>query len=153
MLVIAHYAEYWDRYLAQIVGQLGWLAVNLPKPLIVGYALVIAAVWWLETRVVLEPRRWLFVASLVAAVAAAASLTQYLIWTGVGADFIDGVQGRYLVPLVPLAAWLMPIRGPRSDRPRRVLPWLTVVAIAVATAISLVAIVERYYPHGFELLF
>jgi len=86
----------------------------------------------------------------LAAVAAGCGLTHSLIGTGVGADFIDGVQGRYLVPLVPLAAWLMPIRGPRSDRPRRVLPWLTVVAIAVATAISLVAIVERYYRHGFE---
>lgn len=151
-LLVAHFADYWDRYLAQIVGQLGWLAVNLPKPLIVAYALVIAAVWWLETRVVLEPRRWAFAAFLVASVAAATSLSQYLIWTAVGADYIDGVQGRYLIPLVPLAAWLMPLRGPRTAPPPRLLPLVTVSAVAVATAISLVEIVERYYPHGFELL-
>jgi uncharacterized membrane protein len=151
-LVFDYFVTHGDRHAAQIVGQLGWLSVNLPKPLIVGYALLIAAVWWLETRAVLAPRRWLFAAFLVASVAAATSLSQYLIWTEVGANAVDGVQGRYLIPLVPLAAWLMPFRAPGSSPPRLLLPSLTVTAVVVATAIALHEIVDRFYPHGFELL-
>jgi hypothetical protein len=84
------------------------------------------------------------------AVRAATSLSESLIWTGVGADFIDGARNLPDLAGAPLAAWLMPLRGPSSERLLRFLPWLTVAA--VATAISPVEIVRRYYPRGFEML-
>lgn len=151
-LVAADFLEFGPRYLAQMVGQLGWLAVNLPKPLVAIYVLVALVIWWLETRVVLEPRRWLIVAGLVASSLLATSLSQYLVWTETGAQLIDGMQGRYLLPLVPLAAWLMPLRCPRTEHSRLLLPTLTIAIVLLATAVALVEIVARYYPHGFELL-
>jgi hypothetical protein len=47
-------------------------------------------------------------------------LSQYLIWTHVGLDRIDGPQGRYLLPIIPmlvLALPRLPLPGARFVRP------------------------------------
>lgn len=147
-IALADLIEFGPRYVAQIVGQLGWLAVSLPKWTIVGCAAAIAFVWWAETRETLPPRAWLAVAAIVTAIVGGISLSQYLIWTGVGASTVDGVQGRYLLPVVPLAAWLLPLRGPRSTLPSRLVPAVAIAAVVMTTAVSLHEIVLRYYPGG-----
>ncbi len=79
----------------QIVGPLGLLAVNLSHWLRVGYLVMIALVWWRGTKVVLTRRQWPFVALLVASVIIEVSLSQYLIWTGVGAEVMRARGGKF----------------------------------------------------------
>lgn len=102
------------------VGILGWLEIVLPAWL---YAAWLAA-FALALRAVLRPapaggRRggaravevWLL---LLAAGAAlwGVLLSQYLSWSNVGQVSIDGPQGRYLLPILPLLA-LLPARDGR----------------------------------------
>ena len=53
---------------------------------------------------VLGARGRLLVAAITAGTFLAVAASQYLLWTPVGADYIDGIQGRYLLPLAPAAA-------------------------------------------------
>jgi hypothetical protein len=103
-----------DPWLArQAVGVLGWLKIALPPPL---YALWFAALACAlladlpaDAAVPAAPglRRRLAEAGLLAAAMPGAVwaiyLSQYLAWTNVGLDRIEGVSGRYLLPLLPLA--------------------------------------------------
>ena len=70
---------------------------------------------------------------------------QYLSWTRIGAEFIEGVQGRYFLPLVPLLALALPhvtVPGGRAVRWGLRLP---VIATALATAVMLPVLVVRTY--------
>jgi len=61
-------------------------------------------------------------------------LSQYLFWTPVGADFLEGVQGRYWIPILPMA--LIVISRP-SAAPR----WLPYAVAAVSIAANIAAFV------------
>jgi uncharacterized membrane protein len=70
----------------------------------------------------------------------------YLLWTPVGYPFVEGFQGRYLLPFLPLLLLLLQSRSivVMVDR-GTLLTW----TIAAATAIqinALAAILMRYYP-------
>jgi hypothetical protein len=99
----------WSQYAASFIGILGWLDTRLPRPfypaafVVLGLALVAgpapgAAGMWKRLPLLV------LVACLLSAGAIFAAL--YLIWSPVGALMVDGVQGRYFLPIasfVPLA--------------------------------------------------
>ena len=134
-----------DRYLAQIVGQLGWLDVNLPKPLVGAYVFVLGLLALVDTRstvLVTLPQRVLLVLMALATLALV-SASQYASWTPYGADYVEGIQGRYFLPLAPAAVWVFHSRrfGAEPALLNRVLPWPSLVALGVA----LRAVLHRYY--------
>jgi uncharacterized membrane protein len=92
-------------------------------------------------------RRTLIVALTVAASVAMIYVTLYMSFTPIGYYIIDGVQGRYFVPLaiVGLAVLLrwMPLRLTNSDgkTPTRG-PAITIIT---ATSIALIAALWKYY--------
>ncbi|HSE45563.1 MAG TPA: hypothetical protein VLA89_09595, partial [Gemmatimonadales bacterium] len=65
------------------------------------------------------------------------------------ADYVEGVQGRYFLPLAPAAAWIFHTRrfqASRLDRlpdqlPDQILPWLSLLSFAAA----LWTVISRYY--------
>ena len=145
-IVAADAVVHGPRYAAQLVGvQLGWLDTRLPWWLVEGYLLILAALlvldggprpslgWW--------RRAWL--AALVAASALAIIASQYMAFTPYRADFVEGVQGRYFLPLVPAAA--LALHRPRRAGPPAALPWLLAAWTGLALAVTLRAIVRRYY--------
>jgi uncharacterized membrane protein len=101
-IVIADYVRHAPRYAEGLVGRLGMLDVPLPRAVVVMLiVLVIAVALTNDVRFTAKER-------MLAAVAIAASMllisvSQYLIWTAPNAPFIDGIQGRYFLPLLPLA--------------------------------------------------
>jgi uncharacterized membrane protein len=108
----------------QFIGFLGQLSIRLPKAL---YTLWSAAILSGIAALLASPRapgqRW-FTAPL-AALAVLGSielifLALYLTWTPVGMDRVDGIQGRYFIPLLPILLFVVP--GTRL--PRRLPPWL-----------------------------
>ena len=142
----------------QFIGVLGWSDTYLPAfyyPL-ASLALVVAAVLVLfETGQALGRAEglFLFVGWILAWAATYAVL--YLTWTPVGADSVDGVQGRYflastmlLVPALPaLAFW---VRAPRAaPTPGAFLAapaWLLLFGAAAASDWSLPQLVlTRFY--------
>jgi hypothetical protein len=96
----------------EMVGVLGWLTIDLPDALYrfwyaaIGLAFVADA-----ARAGSGPSGWrdALLAILMVAVAAwGIALIEYLTWTNVGGDHIEGVQGRYLLPLIPFLAIAIP---------------------------------------------
>jgi uncharacterized membrane protein len=139
------YLEHGSRYMAQIVGQLGWLDTNLPKPFLWGYAALLGLLALIDTRpsvtVALRQRGLLLLMTLVTM--ALISASQYAVFTPYGADHIEGIQGRYYIPLAPAAAWMLHTRRFATDPVRlaRVLPWLSLLS----SAFALWLVVQRYY--------
>ena len=134
-----------DRYVAQIVGQLGWLDTNLPRPLLWGYTILLGVLVLLDARRTVSVLPWQRTLLVLAALAilGLVSASQYAAWTAYGAAYVDGIQGRYFLPLTPAAAWIVHTRrfGVDPARLDRVLPWLSLLSLGVAFW----TVLERYY--------
>jgi uncharacterized membrane protein len=112
--LVAHdYLVHAPRYLAQFVGKLGWLDTTLPVAFQLTYLAVLLALVCMDANPKIEIRAWqrCLIGSLTLATLIFISASQYAIWTPYGAKFIEGIQGRYFLPLAPAAVWLFHGRG------------------------------------------
>jgi len=83
---------------------IGWSDMYLPTWFVIGYLMLLAAACLVgEDKPALPPaRRTAFVVlPAVACSFLTIALLSYLYWTPVRASFIDGIGGRYLIPLSP----------------------------------------------------
>jgi len=69
----------------------------------------------------------------------------YLSWTPVDKPWIDGLQGRYMLPVLPLVAWLVPSYSPRLEKALALTWWPVLLFPIVTLAILPGVIMERYY--------
>lgn len=139
----ATWAQYSPRYLAEAIGKFGWLDTYLPGPLIVAaYALLLySSLAW-------GPRFTARRRALYWGVASAAILlvviTLDISWNAVGNRVVDGIQGRYFLPIVPLL--LLPMI---SERFRRRLDRSSLVSICACQSMillgSLLILIRRFY--------
>ncbi|HJX27144.1 MAG TPA: DUF2142 domain-containing protein, partial [Thermoanaerobaculia bacterium] len=134
-----------DRYLAQMVGQLGWLDVNLPKPFLWSFLVVLGLLAFCDGRreVVVRPWQRAFLGLIAVATVALVSAAQYATWTPYGADFLEGVQGRYYLPLAPAAAWLLHHRRFQADP--ALLNRLSPLFSVLSAIFALWLVLRRYY--------
>lgn len=94
---------FFPRIAVEIVGLFGPPVLLAPMIVLVLIALFVIALWADPTKTVAYPKRLLWLAPAIVAAFLGLSLTLlYLQWTGLGKDTIDGFQGRYLYPLLPL---------------------------------------------------
>ncbi|HET9210613.1 MAG TPA: DUF2142 domain-containing protein [Thermoanaerobaculia bacterium] len=146
-LVIEDYAVHALRYLSQIVGRLGWLDTQLPAPLLAAYLAVLLALVFLDASPRVEVRLWQrgIAAGAVLVGMILISAAEYAIWTPYGADYIEGVQGRYFLPLVLPASWIFHRRSWAGRiGPRRLGMALGAFSV-LSWGIALRALVGRYY--------
>ncbi|MFQ6394805.1 DUF2142 domain-containing protein [Nocardia sp. KC 131] len=138
------------RWFSQFFGELGFSYIDVPAVSMLACLLAFAVSVGIGDRMnqaTATFRRTLIVALTVAASVAMIYVTLYMSFTPVGYYMIDGVQGRYFVPLaiIGLAVLLrwMPLRLTDSDgkTPTRG-PAITIVA---ATAVALIAALWKYY--------
>ncbi|HEV8578837.1 MAG TPA: DUF2142 domain-containing protein [Thermoanaerobaculia bacterium] len=141
------YVTHGSWYLAQFVGQLGWLDTKLPMAFILAYLGVLLAMLLVDASPRIEVRpwqRWL-VASLTLSAMVLISASQYAAWTPFGAKHIEGIQGRYFIPLAPAAVWVFHTRtlveraGFRNPGP------LLAGFSLLSFGISVWALVTRFY--------
>jgi uncharacterized membrane protein len=127
-------------YLDETIGRLGIMNIKLPTPLIVAEWLFLFGIG-LSCGV-----RWKLSARLAAIAACAAtivgiSLAQYLVWSIICGDTIEGIQGRYYLPILPLLLFSLAVK------PRERAMSLVAVAVmgVVANGVAIVILFERYW--------
>lgn len=94
-----------DFYLSTMVGgKLGWLDTEIPDYLVYGFwfLLFLSAVKMAKEKQYIQTETRLFAAGLSVVTVLAVFGVFLLTWTAAGADHIDGVQGRYFLPLLPV---------------------------------------------------
>lgn len=145
-LVASDLLAHGPRYAVQLVGrQIGWLDTDTPWTL--SFALVALLLWAAATdgspelQLSVARRALVLVATLV--VALGIELSQYLTWTPVGLDAIEGVQGRYFTPLVVPTALALHSRR----RAGRLVTHgrLLGAMLALAAAVSCLSVLVRFY--------
>jgi uncharacterized membrane protein len=146
-------ADYWihlTRYAVGFVGNFGWLDTPLPVYVLVPYALLLAglALTGGNPAAAMPRGTRLAAAAVVAGGLLILSTSQYLCWTPLGAQQIDGLQGRYFLPLAGAGILLLYNRRlarPRPPHGEARLAGRFAVASAVFTLVSLVRIWTRYH--------
>ena len=141
---------YWRGYLIGFVGQLGWLDTALPRAyhqtakVMLGVAAMAAMLGIAGERI--SPRSRMVIAAGLLLSLAGVFGALYLTWTVPGNATVEGVQGRYFLPIALVGAVLLPALGQaRWRRPHSVL--LAVVAgfPVVTLAVVMRAVILRYY--------
>jgi hypothetical protein len=139
------FASQGRRLLATLVGDLGWTDTLMPTWYYrtAAGALVIAMIAPGNRGRVLWPGTLGLVTFVGLLTALCTAL--YVTWTPLGQATINGLQGRYILGVLPLLAWAIPECGPRLER---VLArtWYPVLLFPLMTlAVTPVVIMERYY--------
>ena len=136
-----------QNWFTQFFGELGFAYVDVPAMSVIASIVALVVSAGIAERLVSSHLRTALVVVAVAASVALIYVTLYMSFTPVGYFIIDGVQGRYFVPLALLAfavllRW-MPLRFTRADGtlPARA-PAVTIVTAAV---IGLIAAAVKYY--------
>lgn len=141
-----------DFYLMSMVGIFSWFLYKLPLLLIMSsYAILFLAFMYRDK--LEQPRLSLlrklacvqtltFVVSLIGIAGAL-----YIVWTSVGAPQVSGVQGRYLIPTIPL---LIPLFALMSrwvkiafDRPYRM--GMIVAAVSGTNLLAMLILTVKYF--------
>jgi uncharacterized membrane protein len=146
-VVAVDYTVHAPRYLSEMIGKLGWLDTRLPIPLLAAYLAVLGALTFLDTgpRIDVRPRQRAIAAAAALAAMTLVSASQYAVWTPYGADFILGVQGRYFLPLVPVAVWALHGRRWAERITQERLGVALAVFSLLSSGIAIWALLGRYY--------
>lgn len=135
-------------YLGQLVGVIGWNKMPLPRA---SYAIPVLAMGLIvllrRPSDPLLPRiAGFWQVALAIAGAVLVEIALYLTWTPVGAPLIDGVQGRYFLPLMGtlLVGANIALRAPANARRARVL-CVAVLALIAAQIVILQSTVSTAY--------
>lgn len=138
----AHFATYWR----QCVGVVGDLTIDLPRWMYALWTLALLSALGALTGAARPLGRWLPLAAVLALAGSAELifLTQYMTWTPVGAARVDGVQGRYFIPMLPillLLAGRWPILPPRYHW----IWWITPLVALIASAVVIPGLIASTY--------
>lgn len=131
------YANNLDAYYEHFTGRLGWLDVGLPRFIRWMFGLLFLYAVMTAAAPLTIPRRVLLLLLFLGTLLVI-SLSQYLIWTAVGASEVHGIQGRYFLPAAPLLLLACS---------RRWFPFHPAVPLAVGTVANVVALatLARHY--------
>ncbi len=131
-----------------IIGHFGWRDTVLPSRVysVAWAALLFVAVIDHDKQIGLSvPNKLVIAAALVVALAALGTVL-YLTWNPLAAGQIEGLQGRYFTPLVPLLLLLLHNRQvPAGGSALRILACL---GLAWVLGASVLALIQRFYIAG-----
>ncbi|WP_454194540.1 DUF2142 domain-containing protein [Nocardia sp. Marseille-Q1738] len=137
-----------QRWFSQFFGELGFAYVDVPALSMLACLFAFAVSLGVAERMDAPAfRRTLIVALTVAASVAMIYVTLYMSFTPVGYYIVDGVQGRYFVPLAIVAfavllRW-MPLR--LTDSAAKTPTVGPAVTVLVTTSAALIAAAAKYY--------
>ncbi len=144
-IIIHTTAQSGQEYLRQFIGVLGWLDTPLPDWLIWSYYLVLLIVAFVDTRddIGISFKNRLIMFSVFTLTGLLIYTALYLTWTNVGGSIIQGIQGRYFIPISPLFLLLFYNRKIRLNE--RISGFLSAGFIIFVLSCSVYVILRRYY--------
>jgi uncharacterized membrane protein len=147
MVMVNTFLTQYDPLLAGVVGRLGWGWFDVLMPS--WYYYVAAAM--LACALVAPGNAGRTLRPALIAIATFLCLLTgvfgalYLTWTPVGKPTIDGLQGRYILPVLPLLGWIVPAYGRGIGRLFQP-AWYAVLLFPLTTLAVLPAVImQRYY--------
>jgi uncharacterized membrane protein len=134
-------------YLKTFFGQLTWFDLYVPIYLVAFNCIVIAAVAALDKDSKIKiPRFYEFIfAAIIVGTAFIVSALLYMTWSPIGGNTIEGIQGRYFIPVAPLFFLLFYQDQIVWKRFARFAPLVVYAAVVFSMIITLVTVVDRYY--------
>jgi uncharacterized membrane protein len=133
--------------LDEFIGYLGWLDTKIPTITLISYQYILVLVALVSSQpnfVISSVDKWKTFL-VFAATVFLVYLSQYLIWSPVGAMEVQGVQGRYLIPASPLFFFLFYNRRFSFKISENSFRRLVVYYSIFALLSSLIAVIARYY--------
>jgi uncharacterized membrane protein len=135
-------------YALQVVGRFGWNAILLP---VFAYPLALlmlcSALWSGDAQHIPAARRLWWLALAVAG-ELLIEIALFLTGTPFGADYVQGVQGRYFLPLLPLAGLALLSGSADKTGNAGVRAAFAATAILLQT-LALLTVLDSFWIHGF----
>jgi len=103
-IILKDYVIHAPRYAAHLIGRLGWLDTPIPPFFLLLFAVLLlgAACTDGDSLVKITVAQRLYVLALISTVLLLVAISQYLLWTPFGAHDVEGIQGRYFLPVALL---------------------------------------------------
>jgi len=127
-------------YIEEMIGRFGANELKL-SPVVITIEILLLLGVALTCGAAMRARVRLTALAIVVMTIAGILLSQYLIWSVVCGDALEGVQGRYFLEILPL--FLAAIAFPRMRL--RMNPMIVIGLAAVCNAMALLTIVRRYW--------
>ncbi len=142
-VLLRSFGHAFQMYAPGFIGTFGWLSVKLPLPVVlVGYFLLVFTTLSGETASkALLPAQRVFFLGLFIILFILVFVSQHLLWDPVGGELISNIQGRYLIPLVPLLL----LSFSAKFIPRQWLPFLIGAYVIWSTSVAIISIYSKFY--------
>jgi uncharacterized membrane protein len=127
-------------YIEELIGRFGANEVKL-SPVVITLEILLLLGVAITCGAVLRARVRITALAIVAMTVAGIFLSQYLIWSVVCGDALEGVQGRYFLEILPL--FLAALALPRMRL--RMNPWIVIAVAVVCNTMALLTLVHRYW--------
>lgn len=86
-------------YLQSMVGIIGWLKYQMNNIFIIAFYIMLVLSIMSEKSIINKQKKWI-VGIILLIIISGIFAVMYLSWSGYKLPFVDGVQGRYLIPLL-----------------------------------------------------
>jgi uncharacterized membrane protein len=146
-LAVFDYVGKYDYYFVSFFGQLTWLDLYVPTYLTIFIFIVIMTVSLLDKNAdvsISKLNKTLF-AFIIFATALLISVLLYMTWTPLDAFDIEGIQGRYFIPVAPLLFLLFYNRQLDWKNFGKYVYPVVYLTVFISLAVTLHSIIKRYY--------
>jgi|GEM_PF-5022061 membrane protein, related to actinobacillus protein (1944168) len=131
-------------YVESYIGTLGWLDTRIPYLLMCSYIILIMINIYSNNIISRNDLKAKFTISIYLILSYIGILTAlYIGWSEVGLEYVDGVQGRYFVPVIPLLYILLSKR--RIFVKKDILDFNTEIFMSFGLAMMMFVFLSRYY--------
>jgi uncharacterized membrane protein len=146
-LAARHYIFSSGYYLKTFFGQLTWFDLYVPTYLTVFIYLVIIGAALLDNdskKTISKINKFIFLL-IIAGTAFLISALLYMTWSPIGGNFIEGIQGRYFIPVAPLIFLLFYQHKLKWRHFPRFASLIVTVTVIFSLIITLLTVYQRYY--------